>query len=69
MAFAVTASNVRQLRNWHQRNRNGDRAHPLQEEPRYHGDALLTAEQAATVVESLGSPRTAAWPGQRPSRE
>jgi hypothetical protein len=61
LKLAASASNVRQLRNWHQRTGNGDRAHPLlQEEPGYHGYALLTAEQAATVDESLGPPRTAA---------
>jgi len=44
IAAAVTASNVRQLRNWHQRTGNGNGGDPLlQPEPAYRGFALITA--------------------------
>lgn len=42
VAAAVTASNVRQLRNWHHRTGNGDPDHPLlQPEPTFRGFALI----------------------------
>jgi hypothetical protein len=42
VAAAVTASNVRQLRNWHQRTGNGTPGHPLlQPEPTFRGFALV----------------------------
>jgi hypothetical protein len=39
---AVTAANVRQLRNWHARTGNGDPTSPLlTPEPAFHGFVLL----------------------------
>ncbi|MDP5185511.1 hypothetical protein QOZ88_23000 [Blastococcus sp. BMG 814] len=69
MAFAVTASNVRQLRNWHQRTGAGDPAHPLlQAEPEFHGYALLTAEQAAGVDDAFRPPLPRTSSSSRPRR-
>ena len=61
MAFAVTVSNVRQLRNWNERTSNGDSVHPLlHPEPQFHGYAMLTAEEAAVVDRTFRPPQTAA---------
>jgi hypothetical protein len=60
MAFGVTVSNVRQLRNWHERTGNGDTGHPLlQAEPEFHGYTLLTAHEADAVDDRFGPPRAA----------
>jgi hypothetical protein len=57
---AVTAANLRQLRNWHDGTGNGDPANPLlADAPAFHGFILLEEEPSTPAAAPSEIPRAA----------